>query len=753
MASRALAEGDDDVGLYRTSHTDGIQKHIRINGANIPKSRISMFVEKSQDTILNLATDGTPPTFAQTMLALAFWEFDYRDVDLGVIEVNSDIEFTTTNVLTPETTAISDLDDGDDQLWETFEQDFSESTVSGTQSSLVAPDTTMEELEITPEASGDITTVGLGSSNREPNIVVDYTGRRGTTGTVSIEGEGWHVQTDSQELGDQGAIDAGVAAGAALDVADLDGPEINRGLRVARTPGHFELMSQSPLVVLDSADDRDGCKRLMDWLDEFDYDQRHLVFGGERGVDYRGIADVFSGPQLGHVLVCQPEGGAPENVAVIERAFEQRLESTVTTRSDGGEGAVDEIMAEAEDGDTVVVTGSASIVREARKRWSRNFVTKQIEDISDSKEVLRGAHVTSPGVWRIKGKGVHRAVKTRLRRRGAQYVKLEMLSLGGECAISGLSNEYGEYFDVVLLGTLAQYKRLAEKLDSQPYGLGQFANRLRNTVEIRTSGDLHSHPWGQNPAVIGTYSIGSQPDTRQDSLTDTAKEKALKMLDMGADIIDVTCQTGGSEEHPGVVEEAERVTATVEALAGVEIPICVTTPNLGVAESALTAGADVIYDGSESTEPRLMEIIADYDASIVMRAPTPVSTNTTGGGPDDIVEDMITSFTEAVLIAERAGIPRSRIILDPAVDRVESTANRLEMMERLDELHALGSAVLVNRPIRALGEVLDIESSNPHSKGIAASIAIEKGADILRVAEPEPAATAVSARSMLENRN
>lgn len=752
MASRILEETDHRVGLYSTSHVDEVRERVRIDGVKIPEVRVSAFVEEVRDEIVDLAASGAPPTFTQTMLALALWEFAYRDVDFGVIEVESQTEFTTTNMVTPETTAISDLADSDELLRNSIENYLSGTTDAGTQVPLVIPARTLEERGIAAEIPESITTVGSLDGEWNPDIIAEYTGRDGTTGTARIEGEGWSVKTTLQILGERGVVGAGVAVGAVLDVADPTEPGIDRGLRTARTPGQSEILSREPLVILDSADDREGCRCLMDLLDEFEYDRRHLVVGGERDVDYRGIAEVFSGSRLGEVIACQPEGNHAENVEIVERAIEREVDAEITTRGDGGEGAVDEVLARADDGDAIVVTGSSSVVREARKRWSRQFVTKDVTDISDSKKVLENAHVTSPGVWRIRGKGVHRAVKTRLRRRAAQYVKLEMLSLGGECAISGLSNQHGEYFDVVLLGTLAQYKRLAEKLDNQPYGLSPFADKLRNAVGIGTSGSSRAHPWGENSAVVGILDIGQQSDGRQEGLADATEQEAIAMVETGVDILDVTIQPTASGEHPGVREERERVTAAVETLSGLDVSLCVTTLDPSVARSALDTGADALYSRSAVLDPDLIAVAADHDVPVVIRASTPASPDeATGNRSDDVVEDTIDALAEAVLLAERVGVPRSRVVLDPAVGRIQSTPDRLEMIARLDELHALGSSVLVNRPAEALADEVDIRPTETLPRAIASIVAVERGADIVRVVDPGPVVTAVRTRRVFDD--
>jgi folylpolyglutamate synthase/dihydropteroate synthase/dihydropteroate synthase len=749
MTSRLLQENGNQVGLFSTSHTDGVRERIRIDGAKISKTRICQFVEQIREQALDLAIAGDAPTFDQAMLVLAFWEFNNQDVDFGVLEVDSHAAFTTTNVAPPSTTAISDLAASDELLSEAVQKYCSATNDGGVSPSIVASQTTIEQHNLPIEAAKPTTIVGLSDSELSSDIEVEYNGRSGTTGTANVtEGER-NVSVSLKEFGDQGAINAGIAVGAALSETTLHSHEIDRGLRTAHSSGRFEVMSQSPLVILDSADDIKGARRILEWLEEFDYDQRYLVIGGERDTDYRGIAGVFSGPRLNTAVACQPDGKRPEPVTVIEHAFNQQTNADVATRNDGGEGAVNEALAEVDPDDAVVVTGSSAVVREARKRWSRQFVQKNITDISDSKKVLQNAHVTRPGVWRIKGKAVHRAVKTRLRGRAARHLKIEMLSLGGECAISGLDNEQGEYFDVLLIGTLAQYNRLIDKLEGQPYGLSPFAEQLRQALEIRTPDSCSVDMWDSSPGVIGILKIGHQAADNEDGMTDSIQEKAREMIETGVDILDVEFGPDGLKDEATAQVEREQVTAVINTLGRLEASICVSTRSPLIADTALAAGADIVYNRSTVTDPQLLAVTAEYDAPVILQPSDPiVATGTIADGPDDVVEEIITSLTDTIVQAESVGIPKSRIILDPAVNRLPTVSDRLEVITRLDEFHTFGETVLFNRPGDTLADEMPVHENESLGRAIPAIVAAERGADLIRVREPESVIPALSIGSL-----
>lgn len=138
------------------------------------------------------------------------------------------------------------------------------------------------------------------------------------------------------------------------------------------------------------------------------------------------MADALPTPE--RVVVCRPDVPRAEDNAVLADVF---VESHVETQSAVTD-ALDAALDTAVPVDCVLVCGSLYTVREARTRWSRLDIPKEIDGVDDTRWALKGTHVTDAGTYRMHGKAVHRALKTRVRPRQAQYLKEELLSLGGE---------------------------------------------------------------------------------------------------------------------------------------------------------------------------------------------------------------------------------------------------------------------------------------------------------------------------------
>jgi dihydropteroate synthase len=227
---------------------------------------------------------------------------------------------------------------------------------------------------------------------------------------------------------------------------------------------------------------------------------------------------------------------------------------------------------------------------------------------------------------------------------------------------------------------------------------------------------------------------------------EAAQEQAWRMKSEGADILDI----GGESTRPGsepVSEEEEirRVLPLVRALAGpdgVGIPISVDTRRAQVAQAALEAGACIINDITGlRDEPRIAEVVARYNAGLVLMH--------IKGTPRDMQKDPhyndllgeVTSYLAAGKArAEEAGIPRSRIWVDPGIGFGKTLDHNLELLRRLTELKALGCAIMVGTSRKSfIGRIIAGGGEPPPPAervwGTAATLAVSiaNGASVVRV--------------------
>jgi dihydropteroate synthase len=139
-------------------------------------------------------------------------------------------------------------------------------------------------------------------------------------------------------------------------------------------------------------------------------------------------------------------------------------------------------------------------------------------------------------------------------------------------------------------------------------------------------------------------------------------------------------------------------------------------------------------------------VAADYDVPVVVmhsiEAPVDPSADVEY---DDVVADTIDALTERVLLAEKAGLDRSQIIVDPGLGFGKSAAENFELLGRIDEFRALGCPILVGHSHKSMFGLVDDGAPDERLASTVAgsAIAAERGADIVRVHDVAENAAAV----------
>ena len=174
--------------------------------------------------------------------------------------------------------------------------------------------------------------------------------------------------------------------------------------------------------------------------------------------------------------------------------------------------------------------------------------------------------------------------------------------------------------------------------------------------------------------------------------------------------------------------------------------LSVDTYRAEVARQALTAGANWVNDvWGLRADSELGGVAAEHKAPVVLmhnrlKPGTAELQARLGGryvGVDytDLIGDICRELLESVALAHRAGIPDGHIILDPGIGFGKTVAQNLELLDRLDEIKALGYPLLVGPSRKSfIGYTLDLPPDE-RLEGTAAAVAlcIDRGADIVRV--------------------
>jgi len=741
MTERVLREAGLDVGLYTSPHLDDVRERVWTNGRPVTKGRVAEFVEECRAYLDRRAAGNDSPTFFETLTALALWEFDRRDVDVAVLEVGIGGRYDATSVCDPVASAVTSVTlEHADLLGDTVAEIAHDKAHVAPEDGPVVTATEGDAFDAVREVANGVLRVG---SDGNADVVAEYGGRDGLEGVVEIAGPDWAVGTRLPLLGAHQSLNAGVAAALCRQVGAATGTEVTgahleRGLRNAHWPGRFEVMGREPLVILDSAHNPGSAARLTETLDGFEFDALHLVVGAMADKDHAGMAAAL--PHADRVHACRPGMDRAETPTALAVSFEDHAD-TVEVGNDVP-GAFDVALAAAEPGDAVVVTGSLFTVGEARRRWSRVGVRKRVPDPETAGAVLSDADVRGADLDGLVAEGVHRTLRVGVEAGRAETLRAEALAAGVTPAVSGIEPSTEDLVDAVLSGTLGEFDRLAGRLEDRGGGLGRLAADIRRSLglgggETRAGSD-RDYPWVDGTAVMGVLNVtpdsfhdGGEYDTVED-----AARRAERMVDAGVDVLDV----GGESTRPGAEPvpaeaEIERVVPVIERVADLDALVSIDTRKAEVARAALDAGADVLNDVSGLEDPEMRLVAAERDVPVVVMhsIDAPVDPDVEVAY-DDVVEDTLDALTERVLLAEKAGLDRSQIIVDPGLGFGKTRRENFELLDRLGEFRSLGCPVLVGHSHKSMFDLVGYRDGERLPATIAATaLAAERGADIVRV--------------------
>lgn len=179
---------------------------------------------------------------------------------------------------------------------------------------------------------------------------------------------------------------------------------------------------------------------------------------------------------------------------------------------------------------------------------------------------------------------------------------------------------------------------------------------------------------------------------------DVAIAHARSLAVLGADLLDV----GGESTRPGAERvapriEQQRVLPVVETLASEGLFVSVDTMNASTARAAVAAGARLVNDVSGGlADPEMLAAVAESAADIALghwRGPS--AEMYARAEYDDVVAEVLAELRDRVDAAEAAGIPRSRIVVDPGIGFGKRADQNWAVLRALPRVTDLGCRVLV----------------------------------------------------------
>ena len=221
--------------------------------------------------------------------------------------------------------------------------------------------------------------------------------------------------------------------------------------------------------------------------------------------------------------------------------------------------------------------------------------------------------------------------------------------------------------------------------------------------------------------------------------SDKAVEHGLQMAADGAAILDV----GGESTRPGsasvsTYEQIKRVVPVIEALSEkTNVPVSIDTYQFEVAQAALDAGAGIINDITAMSDERMGELAAERQVPVVlMHMQGTPATMQIEPKYDDVVGEVLDFLLDRAKRAEKLGISKDMIFIDPGIGFGKTTEHNLSLLRNINKFAASGYRVLVGTSRkRFIGQITGKEKAAERIFGTAATVALcaAAGVSIVRV--------------------
>jgi len=362
MAESLLGAMGLRVGSYTSPHLLRVNERIRIAGTAIGDEAFAEEIE----TVARVAASGLdpPPTWFETLTAAALSAFAGEGVDVAVVEVGMLGRYDATNVVNGQIAVITNIG-----LDHSLGRPGWQREIAGEKAGIIEAGSTLILGEDNPDLSDLFaaqkpartlvcgTDFGLGSDQ------LAVGGRLVCMRTPRARHEDVFVAAHGRHQG-RNALTAALAVEEFFDSA-LPRDVIDEAFAAVELPGRLEVIARSPLVLLDSAHNVPAAAAVAAALDDFGEGRRFLIVGMQDGRDPTALFEALEAPR--HHLILTVRAPTPRGLPAEDMARAAEAAGGYAEPIHDVESALDRALAEASEGDVIVVTGSNSVVGAIRR--------------------------------------------------------------------------------------------------------------------------------------------------------------------------------------------------------------------------------------------------------------------------------------------------------------------------------------------------------------------------------------------------
>ncbi|MFD2101717.1 bifunctional folylpolyglutamate synthase/dihydrofolate synthase [Flagellimonas iocasae] len=339
MLASILQEAGYKVGLYTSPHLKDFRERIKINGQMVNETFVVDFIAEHKAFL-----EYKKLSFFEMTVGMAFTYFVEEKVDIAIIEVGLGGRLDSTNIITPEVSLITNIGlDHTHILGDTLEK------IALEKAGIIKPGVPVVISERQPETEMIFTLI---AHQLQSKIVF--------ADTLEVHNYKTDLLGDYQKQNSRGVV----AAIQQLEAFEVSEKAIEAGLQkvVQNTGlmGRWQILQENPMVVCDTAHNKEGLHYVLKQIAKQKYDELHMVLGFVNDKDVTSVLKLF--PKEAKYYFVKPNISRGMEVGQLsELAKSQGIEGESFNSVEAGFKAA---LAKANTNDFVYVGGSTFVVAE-----------------------------------------------------------------------------------------------------------------------------------------------------------------------------------------------------------------------------------------------------------------------------------------------------------------------------------------------------------------------------------------------------